>query len=344
MRDASQPPTMPRRVAFTLVELLVVIAIIGLLVGLLLPAVQAARESGRRTSCINNLRQLGLAAQNFHSARGAFPVGSEAQAYPGHPTHPWTFYRWSALAHLTPYLEESNAYNALNLDVPMYDVTYVVGNENQKGVALVVPLFLCPSDTGMVVSPGYGPSNYAACAGSGAGGGTPLKTDGIFYVNSHTKMNQVEDGTSHTVLFSESVLGNVRLSPLQKDYWYDYKFLLLPGTPLTDALCNSTTQWNNSDPRGFSWTNGEFRTTLYNHYFTPNQPVNDCIGSQLFGSADFKFTPYGWRAARSRHVGGVNVLLADGSVQFIVDQIDRTAWIALSTRKGGEINDPAAQQ
>jgi prepilin-type N-terminal cleavage/methylation domain-containing protein/prepilin-type processing-associated H-X9-DG protein len=343
MRTASEPTQMPRRAAFTLVELLVVIAIIGLLVGLLLPAVQAARESGRRTSCINNLRQLGIAAQNFHSARGAFPVGSEAQAYPGHPSHPWTFYRWSALAHLTPYLEESNAYNALDLDLPMYDLNYEVSTANKPGVALVVPLFLCPSDVGRVVSPGYGPSNYAACAGSGAGGGTPQKTDGVFYVNSRTKLNQIEDGSSHTVLFSESVLGNVKLSPLQKDYWHDYKFLLLPGVPLTDALCNGATQWNNADPRGFSWSNGEYRTTLYNHYYTPNQAAFDCVGSQLFGSPDFKFTPFGWRAARSRHVGGVNVLLADGSVQFIVDQIDRTAWLALSTRKGGEINDPTAQ-
>ncbi len=96
-----------RRRGFTLVELLVVIAIIGVLVAILLPAIQSARESARRTACTNNLRQLGVAAQNFYASMNAFPVGSESKAYPEQPANQWTFYRWSALAHLTPFLEET---------------------------------------------------------------------------------------------------------------------------------------------------------------------------------------------------------------------------------------------
>src|SRR5262249_44540851 len=98
-----------QRPGFTLVELLVVIAIVGILMALLLPAIQMARESARRTSCNNNLKQIGAAAFQFHDARGVFPVGSESKPCPTMPSNPWTFYRWSTLAHMTPFLEESNA-------------------------------------------------------------------------------------------------------------------------------------------------------------------------------------------------------------------------------------------
>ncbi len=98
---------------FTLVELLVVIAIIAVLVAMLLPAVQAARESARRTSCINNLKQIGVASQSFYDGHGSFPVGAESKAWPAAPSNAWTFYRWSSLAHLAPFLEEGNAVAAL---------------------------------------------------------------------------------------------------------------------------------------------------------------------------------------------------------------------------------------
>lgn len=322
----------------TLVELLVVIAIIGLLVALLLPAIQAARESARRASCISNLRQLGIAAQNFHSAQESFPVGSEAKPWPGAPpSFKWTFYRWSSLAHLTPYLEESTIHDALNLSVPLYDsATLSVTPENAAAVKLRVPLFLCPSDHGQSIAQQFAPTNYAACTGTGLGGGTPQNTDGVFYVNSHTKIAHILDGTSHTALFSESRLGNPDGTPLARDAQLDYKFVL--ASPLTTPSCETSGQWNVSNGRGFSWVNGEYRCALYNHYYLPNQPTPDCVGVSFLGGAQTAYTPFGWRAARSTHSGGVNVLLADGAVRFVNDEISLPVWQALATRNGSEVD------
>ena len=130
---------MPRvRAGFTLVELLVVIAIIGILVALLLPAVQAAREAGRRASCQNNLKQLGLGVHNFESARKKLPTGSESDPFPGNPSHPYNFYRWSVLAHLTPYLEQSNAYNTIDLSTPLYPPGYQITPQNAVAASLLV--------------------------------------------------------------------------------------------------------------------------------------------------------------------------------------------------------------
>nr|MBA3484072.1 DUF1559 domain-containing protein [Pirellulales bacterium] len=108
------------RHAFSLVELLSVIAIIGVLVALVLPAVQLAREASRRTHCLNQERQLAIAIHNYDSAHGHFPPGSESRRYAAQPMTPYTFNRWSALAHSLPYLEQSSAYAEVNLDVPLY--------------------------------------------------------------------------------------------------------------------------------------------------------------------------------------------------------------------------------
>src|SRR5215212_10773555 len=106
--------------AFSLIELLVVIGIIGVLVALLIPAIQASRGASIRVQCANNLRQLGVAAHNHESARGYFPAGSVAKEYPGDPNAPWSLFRWSALAMLTPYLENTAVYNRLDLSAPLY--------------------------------------------------------------------------------------------------------------------------------------------------------------------------------------------------------------------------------
>jgi prepilin-type N-terminal cleavage/methylation domain-containing protein/prepilin-type processing-associated H-X9-DG protein len=323
-----------RRHGFTLVELLVVIAIIGALVALLLPAVQSSREAARRTSCINNLRQLGLAMQNHVSAKRHFPPGAVAREYPIEPSAAWTFYRWSALAELTPYLENTAAHDALDLTVALYGLDLEVTAENRDAVAIFVPEFLCPSDEQRAVDNQFGPTNYAVCTGAGEYGGSPRESFGVFYVNSKIRPAQITDGTSHTGVASESLLGQPRDDA--HDVRYEYKFAF--RAPLTEGLCNTSQQWNFTDPRGFAWVNGEYRSALYNHYLTPNSDTADCVGVLLAGDPKIRFTPYGWRTARSHHPGGVNLLLADGSVQKTSDDVELATWQAMSTRAGGEIS------
>lgn len=315
------------RHGFSLVELLVVLAIISVLMALLIPAIQASRSSASRNACANNLRQLGLAAHNHLAAMGSFPSGSIAKEFPAQPFAPWTFFRWSALAQLTPYLENTAAYDALDLSVPLYGNNFAVRPENVDAVRIVVPEFLCPSDLGRRVSEDFAPTNYAVCTGSGAGGGTPRDTDGLFYINSRTSAARVSDGLSKTALASESLLGQPRSS--NHDAQTEYKFVF--ASPLSDSICAAANQWNMSDARGFAWVNGEFRCALYNHYLLPNSTTADCMGVQLGGGVKVQFTPFGWRTARSAHPGGVNLLMADGSLQFVADEIDLEPWRAIST-------------
>jgi prepilin-type processing-associated H-X9-DG protein len=321
--------------AFSLVELLVVIGIIGTLVALLIPAVQASRAAADRTACSNNLRQLGIAIQHYESALGHLPSGSIAKPFPSDPLHVWTFYRWSTLAMLTPYLEQTAAYDALDLTVPLYGGNFQVRSENVEAVKLIIPEFLCPADDARRLNDEFGPTSYAVCAGTGRNGGSPNKADGAFYVNSELRFSQIPDGTSRTVLMSESILGEPQ--PAHHDPQKEYKFAF--SAPISENLCNTTSQWNVSDPRGFAWVNGEYRCTLYNHRQTPNSTTPDCIGVLIGGDPTVRYTGYGWRAARSRHTGGVQVLLADGSVHFAGDAIELTVWRALATVAGRETVD-----
>jgi prepilin-type N-terminal cleavage/methylation domain-containing protein/prepilin-type processing-associated H-X9-DG protein len=337
-----------RHRGLTLVELLVVIAIIGVLVALLLPAVQAAREAARRMSCQNNLKQLGLAVHNFESARQFLPTGSESRPYPGNPAHPYNFYRWSVLAHLTPYMEQTNAYNTVDLETPLYPPGYQITPQNAIAASLRVPAFLCPSDVQSPVSKftdsngtqyDWGPTNYAGNAGSGMNGGTGYKTDGVFFINSKVRWGDMVDGTTNTALFSESILGqgpeNIGLTQGMK-FATDYKFA--GPAPLTDSGCASAAQYNVTNRRGFSWINGEYRCAMYNHYYTPNQKIYDCLGYSTSSDLNDMFSGVGWRAARSFHSGGiVNLTLADGSVRTAASSVDPLVWRALSTRTGQEV-------
>jgi prepilin-type N-terminal cleavage/methylation domain-containing protein/prepilin-type processing-associated H-X9-DG protein len=325
-----------RQRGFTLVELLVVIAIIGILIALLLPAVQAAREAARRSQCTNNFKQLGIALHNFEQMRKCLPTGTTSQTYAADPTVPANFYRWSAFAHLTPFLEQTSVYNALDLTVPLYGGPaqgYAVFAVNKPAVQTVVPLFLCPSDMGKPVTNYlgtiFGPSNYAACMGTGINGGSEYSADGIFYMNSATKFADIQDGASNTAAMSESILGLSQVgTPPDPQTVYAY----IGGSPITDANCLGATQYNVSDPRSFSWANGDTRCALYNHYLPPNSQRLDCIGYDPSAA----YTDTGWRTARSWHPATVNVLMADGSVRPISDSINQFVWRGMSTRKGGE--------
>jgi prepilin-type N-terminal cleavage/methylation domain-containing protein/prepilin-type processing-associated H-X9-DG protein len=326
----TEPSRSTRSAAFTLVELLVVIAIIGILVALLLPAIQSARESARRAQCLNNLKQLGVALHNYAAAEKHFPPGLVAKTYESQPNHPQTFYRWSSLAHLLPYMENQSLRDVLDLSLPLYmpGAGYPIADRNKVGVAQLLPEFLCPSDVWQPVKTEWGPTNYVACAGSGAGGGTPFETDGVFYVNSATSFANFGDGSSHTALMSESLLGED--TQLDADSGFtgatperSYKFTLgfFAVSDLTEARCNATesfnsTKGNGNDPRGFAWSSGEYRCASYN----PQR----------------LYSAYGWRAARSSHPGGVHVLMADGSADFTRDDIDPAPWRAMSTVAGEE--------
>ncbi len=344
-----------RPTAFTLIELLVVIALIGILIAILLPAVQNVRASAQRLQCMNHLKQLGLALQNYESMHRHFPPASVAKPYPSDPNHPHTFYRWSTLAHLLPYLEQNNLHGLLDLSYPLYmpGAGYPISEPNRMGISQILPGFLCPSDREDVLKSGMGPTSYTVCAGSGAGGGTPFETDGIFYVNSRTSIAAIRDGLSHTVAMSESILGvDTPRSPhgvfLASSPQQNYKFVLsFAGPPdLTDSKCANTTSFNSllgngNDPRGFAWCSGEYRCSMFNHHYLPNSTNYDCIASVTVDptpppSKPILYSAYGWRAARSRHVGGVNALFADGSVHFVTDSIDSDLWRSLSTRSASD--------
>jgi prepilin-type N-terminal cleavage/methylation domain-containing protein/prepilin-type processing-associated H-X9-DG protein len=331
-----QRPT--RRAAFTLIELLVVIAIIAILIGLLLPAVQKVREAAARTQCMNNLKQLGLAYHNYHDTRQHFPPGYRTGVTPAYPAVPSFLLRWSALAELTPFIEQDNLYRSLDLTIPLYsDPAGDVFPVNQPGVAHPVKLFLCPSDSGNQINPAFGPTNYVSCLGSGVDTtgqltGSRTQSDGIFYNNSKTRFGDVTDGLSNTALMSEQILGRggpdlaSPTDPAQVDVRYYYGSVKL-HQPVSDAFCQTFGNFSDfASDRGSRWADGEVQYGLYDHHYPPNARAWDCV-----------LIEFSFKAARSNHSGGVNLLLADGSVHFVGDGINLTTWQGLGSRAGGEV-------
>lgn len=347
---------MRKPAGFTLVELLVVIAIIGALIALLLPAVQAARESARRAQCLNNLKQTSLSLQNHHAAKNALPSAAMSKSYPQDERHPHSFYRWSALAQLLPYMEQQSLHNLLDLSLPLYmpGGGYPISAPNKPAVAQMLPVFLCPSDLQERVKPETGPTNYAVCGGSGAGGGTPFDTDGLFYVNSATTLGDVTDGSSNTMAISESLIGadTVRdgegaLNGASPERSYKFVLSFAGPTDLTEFKCNGSMNFNSSagtgnDPRGFAWASGEYRSATYNHYYPPNSQQYDCAASATSDptpppAQPILYSAYGWRAARSSHPGGVSGSTADGACRFYNEGVDAVVWKALATRASEEV-------
>jgi prepilin-type processing-associated H-X9-DG protein len=302
------------------VELLVVIAIIGVLVALLLPAVQAAREAANRMSCSNNLKQLGIALHNYHDTHKKLP--------PGQLGYPMVF---SAHARLLPFVEQGNLQDLLNFSVPplTFNGSFPQSAANEQAAKVRIPFFVCPSD-GFDEVPGtdvFGAISYPACSGSGLfNNGAMANADGIIYAASKTKFASITDGLSNTVAFGESLLGSGTDSTGATPQDAKRQVAELSGgTATTASACGSPAKW--SGQRSAKWINGHFADTMSNHYYPPNSSTPDCQNA---------YHNYALTSARSAHAGGVQVALCDGSVRFVADTVDLTVYRAAATRAGGE--------
>lgn len=345
------------RRGFTLLELLVVIAIIGILVGLLLPAVQAAREAARRMSCGNHLKQLTLALHNYQSAFGEFPsLGTQ------------TSDTFSIQAKLLPYIEQAELESLIDYDQPFTDPAFdgpsfraPLNPIHERAAETTVPSLLCPSDPADVAyflnGTDWKGHNYMGNLGSGqelAYDAVARKTDGLFYYESRNNFKDIFDGTSHTVFAAEVTRNFVGYEPsgstlaeqlLSVQPRWAYADVGQCYRPISDGGlgvdgnepairnpnlrsllegCDGNIRWKTD--RAYTWIWGRESRTLLTGYASPNSSLPDVIGHGR-----------GWMTARSWHTGGVTVAMCDGSVNFTANSIDEKIWRALFSKNGREV-------
>jgi prepilin-type N-terminal cleavage/methylation domain-containing protein len=338
--------------AFTLIELLVAIAIIAVLIALLLPAIQRAREAARRTQCRNNLKQLGLALQNYGDTFGSYPPSVVIADIGGGTL---SFGGWSVNARLLPFLEQSGGYNAVN-----FDFTYEHPS-NRTVAQMNVELFLCPSDPETapylhsfalagVTSYGWNMGDWYVWGGVNPTGlRYSVRPQSPFYVNSSVKERDVIDGLSNTMIagevkarqryFRDCAGLNARFTPSSFPGAGDDPYSVAPEYA-AGAGCNATLR----DSGHTEWVDGQVHQTGMTTAWTPNK----FIQSQLPARFDIDITgiregnlgpTFSAVTSRSYHTGGVHILLGDGSVRFVTDSIHGVAWRAVGTIAGGETVD-----
>jgi prepilin-type N-terminal cleavage/methylation domain-containing protein len=315
---------------FTLVELLVVIAIIGILVALLLPAIQAAREAARRTQCSNNLKQLGMALQNYEAAKKRFPpLGDYLTA--------GSLVYWSVQTRLLPFVEQGSLQDLIDYSRPI--------SEQPQVAKVRVPYLICPTEPNDRERPDgptfiHYPLNYAANTGlwhiyhPPRGGGS-----GVFTPNHATQIREIEDGTSHTLGMAEVKT----FAPYLRDGGNPGEGMApVPASP--DQITAFGGEFK-TDSGHTEWVDARVHQTGFTTTFPPNTTVAHRVDGQEY-DIDFNSMREGRSAtaptyavvtSRSHHPGGVNVLLMDSSVRVVADSISSDVWRALGSRAGGEV-------
>ena len=326
-----------RRHGFTLIELLVVIAIIAILIALLLPAVQAAREAARRAQCTNDLKQIGLGLHNYHSAINALPWG-DLTGY-------WN--DWSAAALMLPYLEQAPLYNSINFYSGLQNATLpgCPANLTVQGVTLSV--MLCPSDpdrltnaqghTNYVPNSGADPNVYSATSQWSGPLGVMATAGWGPQLRALVTFSSITDGLSQTAAFAEKVKGigwsNAADSTRPSSTYYSVPASYATSPNAYYAACNATNLPLATPVQNFAagswWYCGQPISSMYTHVMPPNS--NSCEFDT------YGFAPNGALTASSRHPGGVNVLMCDGSARFVKSSVAVQSWWALGTMAGGEI-------
>jgi len=307
-----RPADFGRPRAFTLIELLVVIAIIGVIIALLLPAVQAAREAARRAQCSNNLKQMGLAFHSYHSAYDTFPPGYITKTLTNQVDSPETGPGWGWGTMILNDLEQKPLYNAVNFSLPLTDP----GSPTVRTAILSV--FLCPSSTGgnsaVTLNDASGnsltkdlsPGQYVASAGQWEVEEFPAQNNGIFYRNSRVGLRDITDGSSSTLMVGE------RSRNVADATWV--------GVIPYARVC--------TNPKWPIQTCETANVMILGHTGpSPDQRWVDVPNYKGAGPDDF------W----SLHPGGCNFLFADGSVRFIKESVNPKIFSYLSTRAGNEV-------
>jgi prepilin-type N-terminal cleavage/methylation domain-containing protein len=337
------PAVSRKRTAFTLVELLVVIAIIGILVALLLPAIQAAREAARRSQCLNNMRQIGIAISNYESARKTYPVGA-AQRYGNDPTtgQPYkddpTMYSWVSL--IMPYVEEAALYGQVDWKIPLG----VRNDKGDKSHQIEFETFLCPSSQRVgIANSWYGArGNYAGNVGIG-----------LIWMNDPSPFQDCSLSNQYSCASPKANWPTAEKNPERTDSWLKRfgTFMVnkgrkmgefADGTSKTAAVSEIRTV-EGQDTRGVLHFGAG---VLYMHDYPPNftNGVSDrtrwCLNVKEAPCLDVQTGNYagGWRhLARSNHTGGVNLMMVDTSTRFVADSIAEDLWKAIATPKGDEV-------